>query len=52
MKRKSTVPQKQSDKAENPIDVLAKHAIDESRKGQTVSLDDYEKKRKMTGKRT
>ena len=51
MRRKSTVPQKQSDKAANPFEYLAKHAIDESRKGKTVSLDDYEKKRKSTGKR-
>ena len=51
MKRKSTVPQKQSDKAANPFDLLAKHAIDESRKGKTVSLDDYGKKRKIAEKR-
>ncbi len=45
------VPQKQSDKAANPFDLLARHAIDESRKGKTVSLDDYEKKRKIAEKR-
>jgi len=54
MKKKPTLPK--SDEfddvtAENPFDALAKHAIDESRKGKTVSLDDYEKKRKNTGKR-
>lgn len=51
MKRKSTVPQKQSDKAENPFEELAKHALDESRKGNTVSLEYYAKRRKNTGKR-
>jgi len=51
MKRKSAVPQKQSDKAENPFEELAKHALDESRKGNTVSLEDYAKKRKNTEKR-
>lgn len=52
MKRKPALPQKQPDKAENPFEELAKHALDESRKGNTVSLDDYAKKRKITGKRT
>lgn len=51
MKRKSTVPQKQSGKAANPFEDLAEHAIDESRKGKTVSLDDYGKKRKIAEKR-
>ncbi len=52
MKRTPAVPQKQSGKAENPFEELAKHALDESRKGKTVSLEDYAKKRKVIGKRT
>ncbi len=51
MRRKSIVSKKQSDSAENPFDLLAKHAIGESQKGKTVSLDDYEKKRKIAEKR-
>ncbi len=38
-------------RAENPFDFLAKHAIAESRAGKTISLDDYEKKRKASKKR-
>ncbi len=38
-------------RAENPFDVLAKHAIEESRAGKTISLEDYEKKRKASKKR-
>lgn len=38
-------------RAENPFEFLAKHAIEESRKGKTISLDDYEKKRKANRKK-
>ncbi len=38
-------------RAENPFEFLAKHAIEESRKGKTISLDEYAKKRKAAGKR-
>jgi len=48
---KKTSLRKQAAGAENTFDTLAKQALDESRKGKTVSLDDYEKKRKSTGKR-
>lgn len=34
-------------RAENPFEILAKHAIEESKKGKTVSLEDYEKKRRV-----
>jgi len=44
MKKKS-VARKQPAGAEKIFDVLAKHAIDESRKGKTVSLDEYRKKK-------
>ncbi len=33
-------------KAENPFDVLAKHALQEYKEGKTISLDDFEKKMK------
>lgn len=33
-------------KAENPFDVLAKHAMQEYKEGKTISLDDFEKKMK------
>lgn len=38
-------------RAENPFDYLAKQAIKESRAGKTISLDDYEKKRKAARNR-
>lgn len=38
-------------RAENPFDYLAKQAIKESRAGKTISLDDYEMKRKASRKR-
>lgn len=38
-------------RAENPFEFLAKHAIEESREGKTISLGEYAKKRKAAGKR-
>jgi bifunctional DNA-binding transcriptional regulator/antitoxin component of YhaV-PrlF toxin-antitoxin module len=38
-------------RAENPFEFLAKNAIEESRAGKTISLDDYAKKRKSSKKK-
>lgn len=38
-------------RAENPFEFLAKNAIDESSAGKTISLEDYEKKRKASKKK-
>ncbi len=34
-------------KAENPFELLAQQAIEESRKGNTITLEDYEKNRRV-----
>jgi len=38
-------------RADNPFEFLARHALAESRKGKTISLDDYEKMRKVAKKK-
>lgn len=38
-------------RAENPFEVLARHAVEESRRGRTITLDDYDSKRRASRKR-
>jgi hypothetical protein len=35
-------------KAENPFDILAKHAIQESKAGKTITLEEFEEKMKKS----
>ncbi len=35
-------------KAENPFDILARHAIQESRAGKTITLEEFEQKMKKS----
>ena len=37
-------------KAENPFDILARQALEDSRTGKTISLDDFEQKMKKSKK--
>ncbi len=44
VKRKGLKPL--SEDKENPFDVVARHAIEESRAGRTVNLEDFERRMK------
>ncbi len=35
-------------KAENPFDVLARHALEESKAGKTITLEEFEQKMKKS----
>ena len=35
-------------KAENPFDVMAKHALEESKAGKTITLEEFEQKMKRS----
>jgi len=35
-------------KAENPFDILAKHAIQESKAGKTITIEEFEEKMKKS----